>query len=386
MYQAMGMVSGMPPSMPLQGRSLNWGPMPFEPPQVPVYPAYTPYNPLPNPPVSINQAIAQYQDLQRRRKEIPEDRLLDYTFLDKILQGFKTTFVTVPKTVWKGLKGEKDFTFADAMLVAKVPYYIGGAVLALSPFVGGNKAEGVRWTAAMLLYLLGSSSANFLINTAYRLRYGVDLTKMYRSKTGQIEHVYISSDFPRFDLLGPEEYQRLEKKLGVPEDVYEPDGAIREQLRRIIPSSRTLKLILANLCSAIGAGYIARSPAWTEVSDGLSKLSSVWKEPASTLSVLQKVEATLRSIAGAFRPVFENRFKMMDAEPWQRLVVYGWLAAIAASVGYVFLRGLPKKHYSSTGVSPLAQYALQHPQAPFQQILYPNLSAESFLTRGGRYQ
>lgn len=310
-----------------------------------------------------------YEELQRRRKQIPVDTLLDYNFLDKGLNNLKTLFVTLPKTVWRGLKGAEDYTFAETMLVAKVPYYLGGVFLTLSPFIGGNKAEGIRQGAAVALYLLGTAATHTLINTLYRLRYGVDLTMRYRSKTGQVERVFASSDFPRFDLLKPRHYRLMARKMGIPHDVYQPEEAVKEHLRYIIPSSRALKLIVANVLSAVGAGYLARTNAWLEVPKVVPVIKTIWKNPASGFGT--KAQRTLTAVAGAFKPVLEDRFKMAGAPWWKKTVVYGSLAALAASVYYILFHAIPQKEYSPVRKGPLDDYVRKNPGSPFQRALYP---------------
>jgi hypothetical protein len=322
--------------------------------------SYAPYikpsaQPLaqPSPQDLIRDRLA-YDELQKRRKQIPEDTLLEYTVVDKGVNKLKTLFYTLPKTIWRGLKGSDDYTFADAMLVAKVPYYLGGLFLTLSPFIGGDKREGIRQGAAVLLYLLGTAGTHMGINTLYRMRYGVDLTMMYRSKTGQTEQVFASNDFPRFDLLTPRHYRNMAKRMGIPLDVYQPDESVKEHLRYIISNSRALKLIAANLLSAIGAGYIARSDAWLEVPKVTPVLKSIWKNP--DFGIVQRAQKTISAISAALAPVIEDRFRMSGASWWRKGVVYGGLAALAGTVLYILFKGTPQKDYSRGTRVPLDTY------------------------------
>lgn len=334
-----------------------------------VYPILTPVaSPTTTPASQENlfQKVQAYQDLQKRRKEAPADVLLDYTFLDKGLHKLKTLFITLPKTIWRGLKGSEDYTFSDAMLVAKVPYYLGGAFLALSPFLGGNKREGIRQEAAVLLYLLGATGTNLLINTLYRLRYGVDLTMMYRSKTGQVENVYGSSDFPRFDLLKPRHYNLMAKKMGTPDDVYEKDGAIRENLRHIINTSRTLKLIMANLLSAIGAGYLARSDAWLEVPKVAPVIRQIWQNPS--VGTVEKAQKTVRSVAATLRGPLVERLSLSQKGPWQKAIIFGSLGALFGTICYIWFKAIPEKQYSTGVLSPREEFFQEHQNDNLQQI------------------
>ncbi len=287
---------------------------------------------------------AAYEDLQRRRKNIPTDVILNYNMLDKLIHGVKTFFVTTPKTILRGLSGAPDYTFSEAMQVAKVPYYLGGVFLTLSPLIGGNKPEAIRLGASVLMYLAGMSGTKALINAAYKMRYGVDLGLLYRSKSGQVENVYASSNFPRFDLLTPHHYNDMANKLGIPEGVYERDGAVRENLRYIINSSRTLKLVVANIISAIGAGYIARSDAWLNVPSAFTKLPGIWKD--SRMGIGHKVQASLANISEPLIGVVRDRFNLAGGSWWQKAVILGGLGTMAASLAYIVFNGIPNKHYT----------------------------------------
>ncbi len=327
----------------------------------PSWPVYPPA-PMPQPPVpgakkiTIKDVIA-HADLQKRKKEMPVDVLLNYSFLDKLNHKAKTAFVTLPKTIWRGLKGSSDYTFADSMLVAKFPYYLGGLFLTLSPFIGGDKREGIRQGAAMMMYLLGTAATHLYINTLYRMRYGVDLGMLYRSRTGQVEKVFSSSNFPRFDLLTPEHYRAMAKKMDIPGDIYEQDGAVREQLRHIITKSRALKLIVANLLSAVGAGYMARSDAWLEVPKVKPVLGAIWRNPK--LNVLSKAGKSLSAIGVALSGPIAERLNVAKAPLWRKVVVLGGFGVLAATGLFILTMGAPSRQYRG-GKLDLPEFQPQH--------------------------
>ncbi len=310
----------------------------------------------------------QYIQLQERRKQIPEDTLLDYTFLDKGLHHLKTGFITLPKTILRGLAGANDFTFSEAMLVAKVPYYLGGLFLIASPIMGKNLKEGVRQGAAVLLYLMGNAGSHFLINSLYRLRFGIDLTMMYRSQTGQAEQVFASSDFPRFDLLKPRHYEYLARKMEIPPETADRNGAVRSQLRHAITTSRALKLVVGNSISAIGAGYIARSDKWLETQKAFPSIQGILKNPR--MSLLQKASQSISVLSEGLRAPFMERLAIGESPQWKKCVVLGGLASLAVTSLYIWFRGVPDRHYvASNDEGPLVQYAATHPNSAFRQVL-----------------
>jgi hypothetical protein len=210
---------------------------------------------------------------------VPTDRLLEYSTLDRFAHHLKTVFVTLPQTVMKGLRGDSDFGFSDFMLISKVPYYLGGTCLVSSFLMGRGKGTALRQGIGVFLYYAGVSLSNHFINGLYRLRYGVDLGQLYRRADGRVEKVFASSDFPRFDLLTPQQYRHMREKMEIPSNVADPDKACRDQISRVISSSRAMKLFLGNIVAAVGAGYLAQSDGWLKLFKGRGVASNILKEP-----------------------------------------------------------------------------------------------------------
>lgn len=279
---------------------------------------------------------AEYEALQKRRKQFPEDVLLHYNVLDKGLQSIKSAF-KVPQTLWRGLKGSSDFTFADTMLVSKVPYYLGGVVLALSPVLGGNRKEGVRQATAVVLYLLGNMASHHFINALYRWRYGIDLSMLYRSKSGNIEQVFASRSFPRFDLLKPTHFEKIARKMKIPESVYDRDGAVKDNIRHIIASSRVLKLIVATITSAVCAGFIARTDQWTAVSSAMPTFTAIWR--SSNIKYVSKLGAMASTLLEALRKPLLDRLTLP--------VLLGGLVIGVLSLLHVLFGGMPRHQYAA---------------------------------------
>lgn len=319
---------------------------PLQAPPVPRFQTQTSMAPLPQQFSHLIQNKMAYDDLQRRRKALPEDTLLDYNILDKSLQKLKTVFVTLPKAIGRGLRGEQDFTFSEMMLNAKVPYYLGGLFLTLSPLFGGNRFEAIRQGTAVGLYLLGIAATNGAINALYQLRYGVDLGMLYRSKSGQVEKVFGSADFPRFDLLKPRHYTMMARKMGIPADIYEQDGAVREQLRKLIVSSRALKLVVGTLASAVGAGYLARSDAWFSVTSAFKSMDRVWS--SRQLGFWGKTSRSLGLLGSALKNPLVEKLTMSGAPLWRQGVIGGGLVVGLLAVGYVLTNRLTHKDYAET--------------------------------------
>lgn len=312
----------------------------------------------------------------RHKPNVIKDVLLDYSTLDKLVHSAKTLFVTTPKTVVRGLKGADDFTFSEMMLLTKIPYYLGGAVLTLSFLRGGNMKEGLRQGAAVLMYLAGMAGTSAAIEGLYKAKTGIDLSMLYRNGTGQVEKVFASADFPRFDLLQPKHYNLMSRKMNIPEDVNEPDGAVREQVRVAINRSRTMKLIIGNLVSAIGAGYIARSDAWSAVGHLPKTLRAVWRDPS--LHMGQKLVSHVGVTFHTLAQPFIERLNVWKGPWWKQATVYGGAALLATTALFTWFGGIQHRRYSRFMEGPLDERAQLTPEDPFSKLVQQN--SEAFRT------
>ena len=312
----------------------------------------------------------------RHKPNVVKDVLLDYSPLDKLIHAAKTVFVTTPKTVVRGLKGADDFSFSEMMLLTKIPYYLGGAVLTLSFLRGGNMKEGLRQGAAVLMYLAGIAGTNAAIDGIYKAKTGIDLGMLYRNAAGHVEKVFASADFPRFDLLQQRHYDKMATKMGIPDDVNESDGAVREQIRVAINRSRAMKLIIGNLVSAIGAGYIARSPEWSAVGHLPQTIRAVWRDPS--LHVGQKLLSHVGVTFHTLAQPFIERLNVWKAPAWKQATVYGGAALLAATALFTWFGGIQRRHYSRFMEGPLDERAQLTPDDPFSKLVQQN--SEAFRT------
>jgi hypothetical protein len=222
-------------------------------------------------------------------------------------------------------------------------------MLVSSYAAGGNKREAIRQGAAVAMYLLGAGATTKLIDSIYKHRWGLDLSRKYRSKFGKIEPMYASVDFARFDLLSDQDYDRLAHKMGIPERVHNREGAVQEQIKYAISRSRTTKILLGTLLSAVGAGYMARTDAWLSLPDKLASLKPLWK--SETLGMGAKLGRSIRTIGHALKTPLAERLNLRGASGWRKMVVIGGLGALAAGVLYSLGWGIKRKEYDTT-ISP----------------------------------
>ena len=262
------------------------------------------------------------------------DKLLDLSPLQKLKLGVKGTVVDLPKSVLAGLKGDSSYSFTDFLNVAKIPYYVGGAVLALSFRAGRDKVNFVRQAIGVGLYYLGVMGANKAIDKIYKRTSGIDLGQRYqKADGGKIEKVFASSDFPRLDLLSPEQYAAIQKKLGIPDNVADPKAETNAQIKQVISTSRADKLILGNVLAALGAGYLARSNGWARILGKQGTLKNIWRDPLGG-SVANKLANTVTAIGGILGKGFKEKITGLpgEASPMLRKGILGGGAIIAGAV------------------------------------------------------
>ncbi len=283
------------------------------------------------------------------------DRLLHLDATDKMRLTFLNTFVVLPRAILRGLRGNSDFSFSDFLNVAKIPYYLGGAVLAASFAAGGAKKDFARQAVGVALYYLGVSAANHGINVLYKLRDGVDLSMRYRRFNGDIEKAFASTQFPRIDLLKEEDYRHMMDKMGIPETVADPHREVSDNIKNIISTSRADKLILGNVLAAIGAGYIARSDAWARLLDAGRLLKTIWRDPNGG-GPLNRLSSSGEAMWGLARRGWSEKVFGYAGEksPWlRRNVLLVGMAIIATTVAHC-MGGRRSRNYESPLYTALA--------------------------------
>ncbi len=289
---------------------------------------------------------------ERNINHVPVDRLLDFNRADKALYGFRTAFMTLPATIVKGLRGDEDITTADYGLMTKVPYYLTGLVL-MSSFLaaGRKKISATRMGAGILLYYVGVGLANAMVNGFYKLRYGIDLTQKYQRADGRIENVYNSVDAPRFDLLSPEQYRQIQRKMGIPPNLADREQACREQILRAVSCAEALKIVLGVLFAGVGAGHLARSDSWAVLLNGTGAMEKIWKD-AKIPGVLQRIRHSFNHIGSLGSQILRERLVLGKEAHWfQKFAL--WLTVGMVGYGlYQSLRVVKPKQYQSSPILP----------------------------------
>lgn len=290
-------------------------------------------------PVSVKEMLVDPITRKKYGIESPfDEQVLRLNPWEKLKLNTKEAFVTLPRNIYRGLKGDPRFTFSDYLKVTNVPYYLGGAVLALSFRAGRDRMGFARQLVGVGLYYAGVLAANKSIDAFYKARTGVDLGLKFRKANGNIEKVFASSDFPRTDLLKGDDYRKMMNKMGVPQDVSDPRREVQNNLQSIISSSRADKLILGNVLAAIGAGYIARSDAWGNITQGWGNLKNIWEhESKAEGNVLRRLANTgthvNSKVADAVKEAVLGTAESGAGKPYLRYATLGGAASLVALIG-----------------------------------------------------
>ena len=262
------------------------------------------------------------------------DRLLKQTLPQKIKMSLQHSFIVLPKTILQGLKGDNRFTFSDFLDVANIPYYLGGACLAGSFIMGGDRFNGLRQGIGVVSYFMGIAATNLGINEFFKYRTGIDLNQKYRKPNGDVEKVFASVDFPRLDLLSDADYEKLIRKMGIPTNVADPKREVNDQTRQIISAARADKLILGNIAASIGAGFIARSELWGRLLDSNKPLKAFFGKDAQQGDWMNRTQKLAEFIKAKTGPAIRETLlgAANEKNPWLRRSVWGGLTASTALV------------------------------------------------------
>jgi hypothetical protein len=246
--------------------------------------------------ISLMDPATQYKTGVRTRMS---EYIVPLNALQKANLSLQNLIIETPKSVWKGLSGDPRFEFSDKMRVAQIPYYLGGVALVASYLApGGAMAakNALKPALACLGYFVGFPVANAVVNTLYKLRYGVDLGMKYHNNKGQIAGVFDSVMFDRDDLLSKDDLQTMRRKMNIPETIAAPDWEVRRQLDGIVPAARVSKILLGNVLAAVGAGYLAhlggtlfQSPrTFFQETLESTKIAASWPEKLRAVGVILK--------------------------------------------------------------------------------------------------
>jgi hypothetical protein len=205
---------------------------------------------------------------------VPVDRVLDTPLLGHWAIGTQKRLVELPVAMQKSMKGDKSFDFSELMLLSKFPFYVGGAsMIALFSAGGGSKHPMINMGVAVAGYMASLTLADRWVKQLYHWATGLDLNQLFRRNDGKIGPMFASPSFPRTDLMSDKSYMALGKRMGLQNtNLTETKNRVQGTVKAMIGESRILSMLLGYTMAAVGAGYIAKNPAWGALSNVCSPL------------------------------------------------------------------------------------------------------------------
>lgn len=244
------------------------------------------------------QAHDKVNKNDKKSKAVKEDKLIENTWKNRVKINFdKATaipFVHFPR----GLGGAPDYTFFEFLQTAKLPYYLGGPILAALFYAGvkkdnmlsGNAAKNVAKHMALGVgfYYLGAAIAKAIVNRTVKTVRGIDLNQPYAKavpmstndtgvfhKDVEYHKVFESADFTRWDLLYNKEgktpkeisqtYADIAKHYGIKEESNDIDATVKPLIKKTIIMARAWQYALTAFFVTLGIG-MANQPVWEKSS------------------------------------------------------------------------------------------------------------------------
>ena len=251
-----------------------------------------------------------------------KDRLRNNDFFTKTRIGIEKVF-NMPSYVQRGLKGDPDFNFFEALSVSKIPYYVGGLGLASMVLAGRNNfspsAKFANNTlfkkilSGVLMYYVGREAANLVIDAPVKWFRGIDLNHPYKKVTALREgnplnlpnnkkqgsqKVFESAEFTRWDLLYKyngkkginETFDALAKKFGATGKQKDSDSRVKRKIQKLIIMATSWKTMLSVPFVTMGLG-LAQQNSFADID----------------------VRSLFKNTINLFKPTTSNRFAKLFA-------------------------------------------------------------------------
>lgn len=321
-------------------------------------------------------------------RKYKEDTLLENTWKNRVKFNIEKTLDIPLMHFLRGLCGAPDYTFFEYLQTAKLPYYLGGPILAALFYAGVKKdnfksaqaANGVakRMALGVGLYYLGAALAKSVINTTVKLSRGFDLKHPYAkpiststNKSGvfkkdvEYRSAYESTEFTRTDLLynkdgkTPDEinerFIKLGKKFGVKKDTNDIDQTVTPLLKKTIVMARAWQHALTALYVTLGIG-MANQQAWMKTSaEGFKNTvkNGVFGKNVSTENRIHNAKIVvndyvLKPFAKSFKEFWQGHSKVSSIAG--KSVILSAAAATLLAISLIVGKTSAKRHdFDSSG-------------------------------------
>jgi hypothetical protein len=264
-----------------------------------------------HPPAAV-APVSNYVKVLNLKKDETKEELKSRMLANDPITKFKVNMKKIgklPEYVHRGLKGDPDSNFYEALNIANIPYYVGGPML-VGTFAAGktlfNKQSAMfadmktrQMAVGVALYYLGVALAQKVVDLPVRLFRGIDLDHPYenvvpgrvKSATGhydkkvELHKVPESVDFTRWDLMYGDEstkngkivnekFDKLAAKFGVDKNLADSDTTLKGKIKALIVSATACKYMLAAPFVALGISLSVQKKEngdaiWANVGNGV---------------------------------------------------------------------------------------------------------------------
>ncbi len=259
----------------------------------------------------------------------------------------------IPNYVERGMKGDPDANFHEFMTMSKVPYFIGGPGLVATILAGTNlfdikannaaKFNGKGMALGCLCYYLMTAAAKACIDTPVKMFRGIDLNQKISTNSfnkpydedghsvykKEYHNLYESSKFIRWNLINPNErqieYDKMAKKMGIPEDANDKDSILRPLISSTIKRANAWKYLIGAFGVMLGVGFGNQKVLKEDFMTGA--LADI-KNPKSVKNVMQNIKI---KVAEPIGKAFKSLWKGSDI-PGSKITGKFAIIGFAASV------------------------------------------------------
>lgn len=247
-------------------------------------------------------------------KKHTQDELLPDTFKTKA-KAKAHQLAQIPGYVSRGLQGDPDADFHEFLKITKIPFFIGGPMLAVMYLMGKNrhvsteaktaaKAMSKRVALGVGMYYVGVTLAKAVVDIPLKKFRGMDMNRKYKhmvdlsptnpdykkgeeNKKVEYHNWLESRDFPylglayNYNKAGDgehvnSEFDKMAQKFGIDpsKKLNDSDSLVEDKIKQTIAMANAWKYMLSAPFVATGLA-ISAQPSFKHFGAGLTKIGSI---------------------------------------------------------------------------------------------------------------
>jgi len=312
-----------------------------------------------------------------------KSKILDDDFITKFNVEVKKT-AKLPEYAYRGLKGDPDANFYEYLSLGKIPYFLGGPMLAAVFAFGmtrkntqANSSASIKTkkiAVGVALYYIGVELAKKVIDIPVKLFRGVDLNHPFKnvvecravSKDGtspqKVEYHKVpeSADFTRWDLMTGDEsinngknvtekFDKLTAKFGIDKNVQNSDATLKGSIKKLIISSTAWKYMLAFPFVMLGVALAAQD-AWGNLGNGIGEnIKNLFNSKATIKQKQSKAKEIIKG--NLITPMKESFKSLWGTDNWKNnkfgkaIILVSAIAPILANIKILQLTSEKDKRF-----------------------------------------